>query len=490
MSDYRRKYLKYKKKYLDVMKVYDHIIIGGGTAGSVVAARLSEMEGVEILLLEAGKNFEPDEFPDELVDVESIGSMKYDWGYRSAPGYIEHAIQLPRAKVIGGCSAHNAAAAIRGTSENFERWSQDVSGWEFADVLPYYKKLENCNFGVDQWHGRSGPLPIRIDGKESPFSKSFIASGMMLGYEYIEDINNGHQLGVGLVAMNVIDGERQNTAMVYLTKGVRKRKNLRILGLSEVEKVVVEEGGAVGVVLFNGSVFWARREIVVCGGTFGSCEILKRSGIGPRKELEKSGIQVVVDSPVGSVLYDHPFYYNVYQLKKNVDLDEGVNGPFLWDGDIMIVAWSDQKTLTLGVALTQPISRGSYSYGKIDLNFLFEEHDRKRMVEAVKLAREIVYKGALADLIERELYPGEKVKSAEALEQAIMDDIDSFGHPVSTVAMGTVLDEFCRVRGIKNLRVVDASVFPYPVSCPPNVTVIMVAEKISDHIKKSYYNSI
>jgi len=492
MEDYRSKYLKYKKKYLDVKKIYDFIIVGGGSAGAVIAARLSEMDGVEILLVEAGPNFKPNEFPDELTDVDSIGSPNYDWGYESVEGYIGHAISMPRARVIGGCSAHNACAATRATVGNFSKWSEYVKNWTFEDVLPYYKKMENCNFGSDIFHGRDGPFPIRLHNSTEIISKSFIDSVMMLGYEYIEDLNNGKYLGVGHTPMNVIDGKRQNTAMVYLTAEVRKK--ITIIALAEVDKVIIEGDIATSVILFNGSVYLAKHEIIISAGTFGSCEILKRSGIGPTKELKHMGIKLLIDAPVGQTLYDQPFYYNVYKLKDTVNLGEGFNESALlyWtkdakELDIFLVAFPDdeERTLTLGIGLMQPKSCGSYTNGRIDLNYFRENDDMRRMVEAIKLARKITSMGPLGELILHEIYPGDKVKTDDALEKAIVDGIDSFGHPTSTVPMGEVVDEFCMVHGMKNLRVVDASVFPYPVSCPPNVTVIMVAEKISDHIKKN-----
>lgn len=498
MENYKKKYKKYKKKYNIINQIYDYIIIGGGSSGAVIAARLSEDENKKVLLIEAGPDFKPKKFPKELTDSSIIGTNKYDWGYKTLPNKYGVSIDMPRAKCIGGCSSHNATAAIRGTRADFENWN--IKGWSFDDVLPYYKKLENTPFGIDRWHGREGPMPIR-HYDVSKLCKKFIETTVNAGFNNIEDFNNGKQNGVGISSRNAIGNIRQNTGMTYLNDKVRERKNLIILDKTLVDKLVFDNNNknnnklhVNGVVLSNGVVMRIKNdgEIILSGGTFGSPAILQRSGIGPKDKLEQLGIKNIIDLPVGEMLYDHPLYYDNYEIihevKKNDDNFRV--GTLLWTQilkeknddtlNMHIIAFgNDEKTFTVGVGLTQPKSIGNFiikdnnpnSKPLINPNYLYDDIDIDKLTAGVKLTRRIC--------------ETDPIKNFVKLSDPVIDltGYDSFGHPSSTVALGKCIDPECKIYGTSNLRVVDASIFPRPLSTPLNLTCIMAGEKISDIIK-------
>jgi choline dehydrogenase len=502
----------------DLTETADVVVVGGGSAGAVLAARLSQDPARTVLLLEAGHAYAPDAYPPALLDANKIADPDHDWGYTSRGTDQAPRIPTPRGKVLGGSSAVNACVALRARPADFAKWGEHgAEGWSFDDVLPAFKLLENTPTGDDAYHGRTGPLPIRqrTDGELTPSLLGFVEASVAHGFKRVHDYNGAEQNGADGYPVDVVNGVRQNVGLVYLTAEVRRRPNLTIRGDVNIDRVLFDGTTATGVLAAGGTVYGGR-EVILSGGTYGSPAILLRSGVGPADELAALGIGVVADLPVGQRLQDQPGYYNAYALAPGYlqmtpavgsllwtasseaagdELDLHVTATHLMDGSFSPTGGA----IVVMAALVQPESTGTLKLASrdpgdaplIDSNYLGTGRDARRMLEGVKIGRAIARNPVFAPFTAEELTPGDAVAGDDALAQVIVANVAIYGHPTSTVPMGgsgdpwAVVDSVGAVKGVSGLRVVDASIIPEVPSSTTNVTVIMLAERIYQRVYAS-----
>ena len=526
-------------------EAFDFIIVGAGSAGCVLADRLSADGKNTVLVLEyGGTDIGPFiQMPSALSYPMSMST--YNWGYKTEPE--EHlggrVLAAPRGKVIGGSSSINGMVYVRGHAKDFDAWEAlGAKGWGFGNCLPYFKRLENSHGGEDEWRGTDGKMHVTRGVMKNPLYEAFIAGGVEAGYARTVDYNGYRQEGFGAMEMTIWKGLRWSAANAYL-KPALKRSNLELRTGVLVDKVLFEGKCAVGVEFKVGKEIKtvnARREVILCASAFNSPTILQRSGIGAAVDLKSVGVEVLTDlSGVGKNLQDHLELYVQYVVSQPVSLNsqlglfskgkiglqwllsktglgatnhfeacgfirsaKGVEYPdiqfhFLpgaisydgraaFKGHGMQVHVGPNRSKSRGEVTI--VSKEAGAAPKIKFNYMSHDEDWIDYRRTIALTREIFAQPALQKFAERELKPGVDLQSDEALDEFIAQNVGSAFHPCGTCKMGdasdpmAVIDAECKVFGVENLRVVDSSIFPQITNGNLNAPTLMVAEKAADLI--------
>ncbi|MEI9405109.1 choline dehydrogenase [Mesorhizobium argentiipisi] len=522
----------------------DFVIIGSGSAGSAMAYRLSEDGNHSVIIIEfGGTDIGP------LIQMPSALSIPlnmslYDWGFASEPephlgGRV---LATPRGKVIGGSSSINGMVYVRGHAHDFDHWAeQGAAGWAFADVLPYFKRMEDSDGGEDGWRGKGGPLHVQRGTRKNPLFGAFMEAGRQAGFELTDDYNGSKQEGFGPMEQTILGGRRWSAANAYL-KPALKRKNVSLLK-GFARRVVIENQRAIGVEIEANKkiqVVKARHEVIVAASSINSPKILMLSGIGPGAHLQENGIQVVADRPgVGANLQDHLELYiqqestrpitlnsvlnpfskaligaqwlffksglgatNHFEAAAFVRSQAGVDYPDIQYHFIPAAVRYDGKSAAKShgfqahVGPMRSKSRGSVTLRSPDpkakpvirFNYMSHPDDWSEFRHCIRLTREIFGQKAFDGFRGKEISPGSHVQTDDELDAFIRDHAESAYHPCGTCRMGraddltAVVDPECRVIGVEGLRVADSSIFPRVTNGNLNAPSIMTGEKASDHI--------
>ena len=526
--------------------MHDYVIVGAGSAGCVLASRLTENPDVRVLVLEAG----PPDTADEIhipAAVSQLFQGPYDWNYQTIPQQRagDRSIYWPRGRVLGGSSSINAMIYIRGSRHDYDTWRDEYGcdGWGYTDLLPYFLRSEHNSRGESAWHGASGPLSVQDLRYKSSLTEAFVAAARSCGQPANDDFNGAQQDGVGFYQVTQQGGRRWSAADAYLHPAA-SRPNLTIATDALATGIEIEGGRAVGVrYLRRGveEVAWAEAEVILCGGAVNSPQLLMLSGIGPADDLRELGIPVMADSPgVGGNLSDHPIVTGMWATPRSRGLWEMAgprnlarwqllhSGPLtsnvaeaggFWRSDPALPAPDIQwhvlpvpyqnygladpaiRAMSVLITLVAVGSRGRIRLRStdprhkpaIDPAYLSDMTDLDPLLRAIAQVREFAAARPMSKICQAELAPGDGVRTETELIDWIRSDITTVYHPVGTCAMGgdsvlaaskltSVVDTELRVRGVERLRVVDASVMPTVPRGNTNAPVIAIAERAADLI--------
>ena len=532
---------------MENLKSYDYIVVGAGSAGAIVASRLSEDSTCTVLLLEYGGSDHSIFLRMPTALGIPMNTKKYNWGFESItePHVNNRRMNCPRGKVVGGSSSINGMVYVRGNPLDYDEWeSSGATGWNYQNCLPYFKKLENHQCLSSEYTGNDGPVAVSGgNNMRNPLYRAFINAGVEAGYTETEDYNGFRQEGFGQKFMNVDKGIRASTGHAYLKKA-KKRPNLTVVKHALVTKVLFDGKTATGVKCdIRGDIkkFTANKEVILCAGSIGTPQLLQVSGVGPRDVLEAASIELVHESPgVGQNLQDHLEFNFQYRCKEPITLNSelglfkkaligarwllfktGLGRSNHFESCAFIrskagVKWPDIQYHFLPGAITydgtvafkghgfqvhvghnKPTSRGHVRVTSKDIkkhpdilfNYLETEEDKQGFRNCVRLTREIMSQAAMSRYRGEVIQPADDVQDDDQIDAFVRDAVDSAYHPSCSCKMGvdpmSVVDPDLKVHGLSRLRIVDSSVFPTIPNGNLNAPTMMLAERGADLIKGS-----